>query len=700
MEDVVSYDLVGDIAVITINNPPVNAIGWDVRSGLWHVMDRFSEDPRAAIAVLVGANRMFVGGADLKEFGKPLRDPTLPALILKIEASAKPVVAAMHGHSLGGGFELSLGCHYRLATEGTRIALPEVTLGLLPGAGGTQRVARLVGITKALDFILSGRPRLANEALQLGLVDRTDSGNAREAGLAFARELVDAGAKPRRISDLPSPAEDVEALRSARESIARTARGQVAPLKIVQALEATSRMSFVDGLALERRLFLELMDTPQRAGLVHAFFVERQVSNLRALAGVSLRAIQSAAVIGGGTMGAGIATALLLSGLHVILIERDAESADSANGRVARYLDEAVKRGKLGEPERQAITHVRFKALTDYSALSDVDLAIEAVFESLELKKTVFRQLDDVMRAGAILATNTSYLNIEEIAAVTRRPADVVGLHFFSPAHVMKLLEVVVTPKTSPDVIASAFGLAKSLGKIAVRSGVCDGFIGNRILAHIRGAADRLVWAGASPYQVDRAIRDFGFPMGPYAVADLAGLDIGFLTRQRKAATRDPRDIIPAWADDLYNQGRLGQKTGRGYYIYAAGDRIGQPDPEMDERIARHREQRGILTRNFSDLEIQRRYMAALVNEAANVIDENIAARPLDVDAVFLFGYGFPRHCGGPMHWADAQGLAGLLDEIRDLHREDPFFWTPAPLLERLVQQNRTFASLNDASEL
>lgn len=694
LDNTASYERAGKVAVITIRNGAVNALGHGVRESLWHVVDRFATDD-AEIAVILGAGRMFIGGADITEFGKPPLPPDLSSLINRVEACPKPIVAAMHGNALGGGLELALGCHYRLAMPGTRLGLPEVSLGLLPGAGGTQRLPRLAGISAALELITSGTPVSAEAALAMGLIDRLGEGDVRAAGIAFALALLGQGAIPRRVGALPRPQADPAALKAMQAKLTGTARGLAAPFAILAAIEASSHLDLTEGLAEERRLFRFLMNTPQRAGLIHAFFLERKVANLPELAGIVPRPVARIGVIGGGTMGAGIATAAVLSGYHVTLVERDAAAATKARATVETNLGAAVKRGKLTEAAAAAIMTDALSCVTDYAALSDADLAIEAVFEAMEVKKAVFAQLDAVLKPGAILATNTSYLDVNEIAACTSRPGDVVGLHFFSPAHVMKLLEIVVADATKTDVIATAFALGKTLGKIAVRSGVCDGFIGNRILSAYRGAADRMVLQGASPYQIDKALVEFGFAMGPYAVADLAGLDIGFMTRQRKAATRDARDFVPAWADALYYLGRLGQKTGRGYYLYPEGSRTGQPDPETEALIAACRAAQGITPRPFTDAEIVRRYMAAMVNEAAKVVAEGIAARPLDVDAALLFGYGFPRHRGGPMHWADSVGLAGLLADIRIWAKDDAYFWSPAPLLARLAAENASFASLN-----
>ncbi|WP_037266285.1 3-hydroxyacyl-CoA dehydrogenase NAD-binding domain-containing protein [Roseivivax halodurans] len=691
----VSYEVEDGIAVITIDNPPVNALGRAVRQGLCDAMDRLADDPQAQAALILGAGKLFIGGADISEFGKPPKDPWLPEVVQRIEDSPKPVVAAIQGAALGGGLEVALGAHYRVAMKGAKLGLPEVNLGIIPGAGGTQRTPRLIGVAAALDIIPAGGTVPAEQAVELGLADRLAEGDPREAGLAYARELVTAGAGTRPVGQMPCPDHDTVALEAARKTWSKKNRGEVARLASIDAVEAATRMPIAAGITEERRIFSEMMDTPQRAGLIHAFFIERKVFQLPELDGVAPREVSQLGVIGGGTMGAGIATAALLRGLDVTLIERDDAAAEKAAATISRNLEGAVKRGKLDGGTRDAILSDAFRTAADYGALARADLAIEAVFEDMDVKKQVFAELDRVMKPGAVLATNTSYLDVTEIAASVSRPSDVIGLHFFSPAHVMKLLEVVVPESTAPDVIATAFALAKRLGKTAVRAGVCDGFIGNRILSKYRAAADRMVLAGASPYQVDRAVKAFGWPMGPYEMGDLAGLDIGYATRQRRAATRDPRDIVPTWADALYHLGRHGQKTGRGYYIYEEGKRGGAEDPEVLELIDKARAEHGVTPRDFTDEEIQRRYMAALVNEAARVLEEGIARRPLDVDVTFLHGYGFPRWRGGPMFWADETGLPALLGDIEDYAREDDFFWQPAPLLKRLVSENSNFASLN-----
>ncbi|WP_298437793.1 3-hydroxyacyl-CoA dehydrogenase NAD-binding domain-containing protein [uncultured Jannaschia sp.] len=681
----VTYDLDDGIAWITVANPPVNALGHAVRAGLHDAIARFGADGDAEVAVVMGGGRLFLGGADITEFGKPVQAPSLPEVVSAIEASPKPVLAAIHGAALGGGLEVALGCHWRLAMPGTVLGLPEVTLGILPGAGGTQRTPRLIGLEAAGEMIASGKPVDPETACEMGLIDRVGEGDLRDAARRFADELR--GDPPRRTRDRAVPTGDLSDLRD--RTAARTV-GQVAPVTAIDAIMAATGGDFEAGLAEERRLFLELVETPQRAGLIHAFFTDRAVSKVPGL-DATPRDIARIGVIGGGTMGAGIATSALLAGLDVTLVERDADSANRAAATVGANLDAAVKRGKLA-PEARA--DPPFRTATDYGALSDADLAIEAVFEDMAVKREVFAALDAVLRPGAILATNTSYLDVAEIAAATSRPADVIGLHFFSPAHVMKLLEIVVPDSTAPDVTSTAFALARRLGKIGVRAGVCDGFIGNRILSAYRRAADDMVLDGAHPYEVDRAIRGFGFPMGPYQVSDLAGLDIGFATRERKAPEAGPHDRRPVFADRLYHAGRLGRKTGKGYYDYA-DDRRGAEDPDVTEIVEATRRDLGLTPRDFDDAEIVARYMAAMVNEAARVVEEGIAARPLDVDAVLLHGYGFPRWRGGPMHWADQHGLGRIVTDIERFAEHDPHAWQVAPLLRRLAESGGAFADLN-----
>ena len=690
----VNLTLEDNIAVIEIANPPVNALSHAVRSGLQDVFRDIAANDTIKAAVVYGAGRTFVAGADIREFGQPPKEPFLPELINEIEACTKPVVAAVHGTVLGGGLELALGAHYRIAAPKTKLGLPEVSLGLLPGAGGTQRLPRLVPVAKAIDMITSGKPVFAAEALELGLIDQiSGEDDMRAAGLAFAKTLVEEGATPRPVSELPCNAPEDGLFEKARATLGKRARGQLAPQKCIDAIEGAVNLPFAEGLAQERALFRELMDSDQRAALIHAFFSERQVGKLPEIQDVEPRTLEKVGIIGGGTMGSGIATSALLAGLTVTLIERDAEAVAKAEETVSKNLAGAVKRGKLSQEKFDAIVAGHFKAGSDYAALAEADLVIEAVFESMDVKKEVFGKLDKICKPGAVLATNTSYLDVDEIAEITNRPADVIGLHFFSPAHVMRLLEIVVGAKTAPDVVATGFALAKRLGKIGVRAGVCDGFIGNRILATYRKAIDGAVLAGASPFDVDRALVDFGLAMGPFAVSDLAGLDIGYMTRQRLAETRDPREVYAEFSDRLCEAGHHGRKTGRGFYDYS-GDKP-TPNGDILGYISDEQDAKGIKTRSLSDQEIVDRYMAAMVNEAALVVEEGIAQRPLDVDVTLLNGYGFPRWRGGPMQYADTVGVDKILNDIKRFAEEDDFLWQPAPLLEKLAAEGKTFASLN-----
>lgn len=683
----------GEIALIRIDNPPVNAASRAVRQGLVEAARAAAAGPARAV-VLLAEGRTFIAGADITEFGKPPAEPYLPDVIDAIEALDKPVVCVIHGTALGGGLEVALGAHWRVMLKGAKLGLPEVNLGLIPGAGGTQRLPRLCGIVAAAEIFTSARMVEADEALALGIVDAVVAGTPEEAGLAFARDLLARGAGVRRVSALPVPPVDEAALAALRAKVARANPGHVCHLAGIDAAVEGAKLPFAEGMKLERATFWRLMETPQRAAMIHAFFGERKVASLPELKGVQPRPIAQMGVIGGGTMGGGIAVAGLLNGLRVTLIERDAASAARAREGIARVLGDSVKRGKLTEAARDSLLAEALVTSDDYAALAQADVIVEAVFESMEVKREVFARLDAVAKPGAVLATNTSYLDVDAIAAATSRPQDVLGLHFFSPAHVMRLLEIVVADRTAPEVVATGFQLAKVLKKVPVRAGVCDGFIGNRMLRHYRLAADHLVLAGASPFQVDRALEGFGFAMGPYAVSDLAGLDIGAATRARLRPSKPEGERWADWPDRLVELGRLGRKTGRGYYIYGEGRP--QPDPEVEAIFAAERAARGITPRAVSDDEIVARYMAAMVNEGARIVDEGIARRPVDVDVVKLYGYGFPRFRGGPMLWADTVGLGTVLATIRDAAQDDPWFWRPAPLLERLAREGRTFASLNE----
>jgi 3-hydroxyacyl-CoA dehydrogenase len=696
---VVKRERHGNILLISIDNPPVNALGVDVRRGLLAAIEAADADPGVHLVLLTGAGRAFIGGADIREFGKARLPPALPDVCNRIEACTKPVIAVIHGPALGGGLEVALAAHYRIALPEAKLGLPEVQLGLLPGAGGTQRAPRLIGAAAALEMMLTGRHVGAAEACALGLVDRLAVGaEPVQAGLVHARELFSAGTSVRRTRDADGLVDHEEAraaLAKARADTAKKSPGLFSPMKIIEAVQGALELPFDAGLALERKLFLECLDSPQRAGLVHMFFAEREAAKSPETLAWRARMLERIGVVGGGTMGAGIAVSVLDAGLSLTMVERDQAALARGRANVEKVYDGLVAKGRM-TPAAKAAVMERWSGSTAYDALADADLVIEAVFEDMAVKQAVFAELDRVCKRGAVLATNTSYLDIDLLATKISRPQDVIGLHFFSPANVMKLLEIVVPARVAPDVVSTAFQLAKRLRKTPVRAGVCDGFIGNRILAVYRQAADYMMEDGASPYQIDRAVREFGYPMGHYQISDLAGGDIAWAARKRRAATRDPRARYVQIADRLCERGWFGQKTGRGYYLYEGGARIGTPDPEVEAIIDAERKRAGVTPRSFTDGEIMRRYMAAMINEGANVVHQKIALRPLDVDVTFVHGYGFPRYRGGPMKYADMVGLSNILSDIREFAKEDPLFWQPSPLLVDLVEQGADFASLNN----
>ncbi|MRX49006.1 3-hydroxyacyl-CoA dehydrogenase [Paracoccus sp. S-4012] len=685
--EAVTGEMVGEVALICIDNPPVNAAGHEVRKGLTAAVSWLAGSGAKA-AGLWCAGRTFTAGADVREFGKTPQPPSLPEVCNTLEASAVPIVAVMHGTALGGGFELALACHARIGLSGLRVGFPEVNLGILPGAGGTQRGPRLAGIAPVLDMALSGKPMPAEEALKHGLIDELTRGEPREVALDAARRAAAGDLKTRRTGELETPA-DTDAINAAQVKLAKKP-GLNAPPRIVEAVAASTR-PITEGLAEERRLFMECYDDPQRAALVHAFLAERAVAKYPE-AGAKPRAVKRVGVIGAGTMGQGIATSCLLAGLDVTLVEVKEEALGRGEAAIAKNLDGAMERGKMTAAAR-AEAEAALDATTDMEALADADLIIEAAFEKMEVKREIFTALDRIAKPGAVLATNTSYLDVNEIAAVTSRPEDVIGLHFFSPAHIMRLLEIVVADRTAPEVVATGFALAKRLGKIGVRAGVCDGFIGNRILGNYARAAEHLVLDGAAPSQVDRAVRGLGMAMGPFEMADLAGLDIGYFNRRRRDPIRPPEERYSKVADRLVEAGTLGRKTGKGYYVYGESKPV--PNPDLDGIVADERALSGIAPREFSDHDIRDRYLTAMIAEAARVVEDGIAQRPSDVDAVFLNGYGFPRHLGGPLHQADVIGAAELVRRMEEWSAEDPWQWRVPAILRRMADEGGTFAQLN-----
>ena len=700
MTSPVSYELVDGIGVITVDNPPVNALSHAVREGLHDAILAAQKDASRAV-LIVCAGRTFIAGADITEFGKPPREPHLPDLCNTIEASSKIVVAALHGTALGGGLEVALSCHYRCALPDAKVGLPEVKLGLLPGAGGTQRLPRLIGAQAALDLMTSGNPIGAGQAASLGLIDHVVDGELVDAAINWCRELAESGAARRATSELPVESIPDGAFDEYRSTLARRARGQVAPQRIVDCVEASLTGPFAEGLKIEREAFIDCMQSPQSAALRHMFFAERAAAKVHGLSrDTPLRDVNKVAVIGAGTMGSGITMNFANAGMQVVLLEVDGEALARGLGIIERNYQGGVKRGKLTE-EKALECRGRITGTTDYESLSDADLVIEAVFENLELKQQIFAKLDAVCRQGAILATNTSYQDVDRIAAATQRPQDVIGLHFFSPAHIMKLLEVERAEKTADDVLATCMALAKKIRKTPVVSGVCYGFIGNRMLGHYAREAQLCIIEGATPEQVDTAMQEWGMAMGPLAVFDLAGLDVGYKARQGlpESERGDPRAFRVA--DALVEMNRLGQKTGAGFYRYDAETRERSSDPDVQALIEREAAALGVEQREIDTDEIVDRLIFALVNEGLNILDEGIAQRPGDIDVVYVYGYGFPAWRGGPMHYADAVGLAHVLERVREFEqRFGSENWTPAPLLEKLVKDGVTLAEwANSRSE-
>lgn len=631
----------GDIAIVTVNNPPVNALGQAVRQGLWDAVATLDADDSLRAVVLTCAGRTFIAGADVREFGKPPVEPHLPDVVARIEGAAKPWCAAIHGSALGGGFEVAMGCRWRVALDTAQIGLPEVSLGIIPGASGTVRTPRLAGVPAAVDLVTSGKPVRAAKARQMGLIDAVIDGDLTAAAVAFLRDALTRDLPPP-ASQRPISAPDAGFWDQAREQVAKSAKGAAAPLAALDQIRFAAEHDFDDAMARERQTFITLRDSDQAAALRRIFFAERAATRPDSIRGVTPRPITRVGVIGGGTMGAGITAALRDAGLPVVLIERDDDALARGMANLTAIFDGGLKRGKL-----TATTHAERLAgvtpSTDYAALADADLVIEAVFEDLAVKRAVFAELARVCRPDAVLATNTSYLDPRAIADGVTGPERVIGLHFFSPANIMKLLEIVPTPNTAPDVLATAFALAARLKKMPVQAGICDGFIGNRILKRYRNAAESLLREGVAVAEIDGAMRDFGMAMGPFQMTDLAGLDIGYL--QRKAARERGEDVPPALADLLVEAGRKGQKTGGGWYDYTEGDRKPRPSAAVAELLAPHVAAPNPMPRD----QIAARLVGEMAAEGQAILDEGIAASATDIDLVKIHGYGFPRWRGGPM---------------------------------------------------
>ena len=689
-----AYQQHGSIAVITLNNPPVNGLGYATRSGIVEGVNRALDDAAIKAIVITGGGRAFSGGADIKEFNTPaaLQEPSLHTVIEVIENAGKPVIAAIHAVAMGGGLELALGCHYRVAAPGAQIALPEVKLGILPGAGGTQRLPRVIGLEAALNMIISGTPVASEKLAGTKLFDQMIEGDLLPGALAFAAKVADVRPLPKvRDIKIKYPNSDGY-LQFARNTVRVVAGPFPAPLKCVEAVAAAvSAKKFDDGLKVERDLFLELVQTPESKSLRHAFFGERAASKIPDVpADTPLREIKSAAVIGAGTMGGGIAMNFANAVIPVKILEMKQEALDKGLATIRKNYENSMKKGKLTQEKFDQRVGLITGTLA-YADLGTADIVVEAVFEDMGVKETVFKQLDAVMKQGAILASNTSTLDVDQIAAFTKRPQDVIGLHFFSPANVMKLLEIVRGAKTGKDVLATTMALAKKIKKTGVVSGVCDGFIGNRMIEQYIRQAGFLLEEGCLPEQVDKAIEKFGFAMGPFRMSDLAGNDIGWYIRKRRYLEK-PDVTYSKVADLLCEKGRYGQKTSAGWYDYKAGDRKPYPSKEVNDMIIAHSAELKLERRKISDQEIIERLLYALVNEGAHILEEGIAMRASDIDMIYLTGYGFPLFRGGPMFYADTVGLSNVVMAMqRHAKGHHGSAWKVAPLLAKLAAEGKTF---------
>jgi len=697
MTDAVLRSTQGRIGILTVNNPPVNALAAAVRDGIKEGVEAFGKDPNIDAIVLIGGGRTFIAGADIREFGKPPKGANLNDVIATMENCPKIVVAALHGTPLGGGLETALGAHYRVSLASTRVGLPEVHLGILPGAGGTQRLPRLTGAKYALDAVISGRHIPAPEAKQKGIIDAIVDGDLLAGAVAHAQMLVAQKAPRRRVRDLKATLESPDLFKETEKAIARRARGFKAPWSIIKCVQAAVELPFDEGLKRERELFLELLTSPESAAQRYYFFAEREAAKvLDVPADTPQREIKKAGIVGAGTMGGGIAMNFANAGIPVTLLEVRQEALDRGLKTIRTNYENTAKRGGMKAEDvdkRMAL----IKPTLSYDDLKDSDVVIEAVFETMEVKEGVFKKLDEVAKPGAVLATNTSGLDVNQIANYTKRPGDVIGMHFFSPANVMKLLENVRGKATQKDVIATVMSLSKKIGKIPVLVGVCEGFVGNRMLRQRGIQSAYMLEEGALPQQIDKVIYDFGFPMGPFAMSDLAGNDVGWRIRQGKKEKEQRNVRYTGYiADAICELGRFGQKTGAGYFKYNLPDRTPIPDPEVEKIIEETSKKLGITRRAISDQEILERCLYPMVNEGAKILEEKMAQRSLDIDVIWVNGYGWPVYRGGPMWWADnVVGLKTIHDALlkyRDASG-DPF-WEPAPLLKKLVQEDKKFSTV------
>jgi 3-hydroxyacyl-CoA dehydrogenase len=704
MNNLVKVSKDKDVAVITIDNPPVNALGPGVPEGIWAAIDEINGDTAVNAAVVIGAGRTFVAGADIKEFvkmtsGQRDRGSLLP-LLLHIENSPKPVVMAIHGAAFGGGLELAMAGHYRVASPTAQVGQPEVNLGIIPGAGGTQRLPRLVGVAKAVEMCAGGKPISARDGAAVGLIDRVIEGDLLTGAIAFARDVADKPApKTReRMAKLESATENAAILAAARDTVSKKQRGMKAPLAAIDGVEAATRLPFDEGCQIEAKLFTECLFSDQSKALIHVFFGEREVAKIPDVPKETpVIPVNRLAVVGSGTMGGGIAMVFANAGIPVLLKDVDEAALELGMGKIRKNYASSVQRGRF----TQAFVDERLKLITpvlNYDAFSEVDMVVEAVFEGMALKKEVFADLDRACRPGAILATNTSTLNIDEIAAATSRPDAVIGTHFFSPANVMRLLEIVRGKQSSKEVIATCMQLSKKLSKIGVLVGNCRGFVGNRMFGPYRREAQFLVEEGADVATVDQALVEFGNAMGPLATGDLAGLDVGWRIRKEYRHLEKPGIRQPFAEDRLCEMGRYGQKTQKGWYRYDENRRA-SADPEVTALVRKWSAEAGIAQRQISASEIVDRCVYALVNEGARILEERFALRAVDIDIIYLNGYGFPAYRGGPMWYADTVGLQKVYQRICEFHQQHGELWAPAPLLQRLAETGKTFAEFDKEKE-
>ena len=695
MSDVVGYEVRGRIAVVTVDNPPVNALSLAVREGLVAQIDRAASDAAVDAIVLIGAGRTFPAGADIREFDQPARDPHLIVIVDRFDTIEKPIIAAVHGTALGGGLELALGCHFRVAGPGARVGTPEVKLGIFPGAAGTQRLPRVAGLDHALELIVLGEPIGAATALDYGIVDEIVEGDLLEGGIAYAEKVLAEG-RPRPLSSEPKegigpPDQFAEVIQKYRDLAGRRMRGQESPMEALASVIDGLTMPYDQAIAADRERFPRCKDSEQSKALRYAFFAEREASKIPGVGkDIEPRPVATGAVIGAGTMGGGIVMCFADSGIPVTAVETSQDALDRGMGMITKNYQGMVDRGRIDEAEMVRRLGLISTSL-DYSGAGEADLIIEAAFEDLELKKEIFAKLDGAAKPGAVLATNTSYMDINQIAAMTGRPEDVIGLHFFVPANVMKMLEVVRTDTSSPQAIATGMRLARTFGKVGGLAGVSHGFVANRSRAPLVREANFLVEEGANPAQIDQILRDFGMPMGVLAVSDLSGLDVSWRMRQSLAHLHDPEDRYPHLADRLCELGRFGRKTGSGWYSYGEGGSLPIPDPEVEEIAAQVAQEQGIERRRIDDEEIRDRCLYAAVNESAKIVEEGVALRASDIDIMWQYGFGFPRWRGGIMYHADRVGLPTVLARVEEFHTVHGKLWQPSALLRDLAGTGGSF---------